>query len=193
MQNHIIHRDIKPSNILITHLGEPMLSDFGIAKMLEGGKRQKIPTATNAGIGTPEYMAPEQGMGRSDEQSDIYALGIVLYQMITGHVPFRADTPMAVLLKKKNTEPLPRPIKYVPNLPANVENVLIKSLARDPNHRYQNMELFIKALGRLAVRKDVSGTISGVFPNPATTLDNFGKAQSGLIAAGRPEPGGYPG
>jgi Tol biopolymer transport system component/tRNA A-37 threonylcarbamoyl transferase component Bud32 len=140
----IIHRDIKPSNILITQSGEPMLSDFGIAKILADETTVEL-TATGAGIGTPEYMAPEQGMGHADARADIYALGIVLYQMITGHVPFRADTPMAIMLKK-NTEPLPRPSQFVRDLPPVVENMLIKSLARDPENRYPTMLAFIKAL-----------------------------------------------
>jgi serine/threonine protein kinase len=133
--NKIIHRDIKPSNILITQTGEPMLSDFGIAKVLEDETTTEL-TASGAGIGTPEYMAPEQGMGQTDERSDIYALGVVLYQMITGRVPFRADTPMAIMLKKSQ-EPLPRPRQFVPALPASVEDLLIKMLARDPANRYQ--------------------------------------------------------
>jgi len=143
----IIHRDIKPSNILITRTGEPMLSDFGIAKILDTEETRDL-TSTGVGIGTPEYMAPEQGLGQADERTDIYALGIVLYEMITGRIPFRADTPMAILLKK-NQEPLPRPSRFVPGLPSSVENVLIKALARDPDNRYQTMRELLNALGRL--------------------------------------------
>ena len=151
----IIHRDIKPSNILITRTGEPMLSDFGIAKILDTEETRDL-TSTGVGIGTPEYMAPEQGMGQADERADIYALGIVLYEMITGRIPFRADTPMAILLKK-NQEPLPRPSQFVPGLPSSVENVLIKALARDPNNRYQAMRELLDALGRLG--RDESVTV----------------------------------
>jgi len=151
----IIHRDIKPSNILITRTGEPMLSDFGIAKILDSEETRDL-TSTGVGIGTPEYMAPEQGLGQADERADIYALGIVLYEMITGRIPFRADTPMAILLKK-NQEPLPRPSQFVSGLPASVENVLIKALARDPNHRYQTVQEFLGALGRLS--RDESVTV----------------------------------
>ena len=150
----VIHRDVKPSNILITRTGEPMLSDFGIAKILDSEETRDL-TSTGVGIGTPEYMAPEQGMGQADERSDIYALGIVLYEMITGRIPFRADTPMAVLLKKSQ-EPLPRPSQFVPNLPASVENLLIKTLARDPSHRYQTMQEFLAALGRLTHDESVT-------------------------------------
>ncbi|MEW5938155.1 MAG: SUMF1/EgtB/PvdO family nonheme iron enzyme [Chloroflexota bacterium] len=150
---NIVHRDIKPSNILITQSGEPMLSDFGIAKILEGEKTSEL-TATGSGIGTPEYMAPEQAMGKTDARVDIYALGVVLYQMITGHVPFRADTPMAVLLKK-STEALPRPAQYIHGLPGEVENVLVKALAREPENRYQSTRDFVTALQNLLEGKPV--------------------------------------
>jgi serine/threonine protein kinase len=152
----IVHRDIKPSNILITQTGEPMLSDFGIAKILDSEETRDL-TGTGAGIGTPEYMAPEQGMGQTDERADIYALGIVLYQMITGHVPFRADTPMAILLKKSQ-EALPRPKQFVRDLPDAVENVLIKALYKDPANRFQTAQDVVTAFGRLAAGGDRSVT-----------------------------------
>jgi serine/threonine protein kinase len=154
----IIHRDVKPSNILVTKSGEPMLSDFGIAKILEDETSTEL-TATGAGIGTPEYMAPEQGLGQADGRADVYALGIVLYQMLTGHIPFRADTPMAVMLKK-NTEPLPRPSQFVQNLPPAVENVLIKALARDRENRYPNMMAFVTALKALLNPKNVAAAVT---------------------------------
>ena len=151
----IIHRDVKPSNILITASGEPMLSDFGIAKV-EKAEPTTTLTAANAGIGTPEYMAPEQGTGNSDERSDIYSLGVLLYQMVTGQIPFRADTPIAVMLKK-NTESLPRPTLFVSNLPVSVERLLIKALERDPNKRYQNMASFVIALESLSSSASITG------------------------------------
>jgi serine/threonine protein kinase len=166
----IVHRDIKPSNILITQSGEPMLSDFGIAKILEGEATSEL-TGTGAGIGTPEYMAPEQGLGQADERADIYALGVVLYQMVTDHVPFRADTPMAVLLKK-STEPLPRPTQYVPSLPGAVENALVKALARDPENRYQTTREFVAALQNLLEGKTsaTATRIPAARPAPAAAM-----------------------
>jgi serine/threonine protein kinase len=110
----IVHRDVKPANILLTTQGEPMLSDFGIAKILHIG--ESTLTASGVGIGTPEYMAPEQAMGDAVAQSDIYALGIVLFELVTGQKPFVADTPMAVMLKHIN-EPLPDPRTLNPALP----------------------------------------------------------------------------
>lgn len=153
-QQGIVHRDVKPANILITRTGEPMLSDFGIARIIDSEETRDL-TSAGVGIGTPEYMAPEQGMGQADERADIYALGIVLYEMITGRIPFRATTPMAVLLKKRE-EALPRPKQFIPDLPQAMENALIKALARDPGNRYQTMQEFLAALGRLTHDESVT-------------------------------------
>jgi serine/threonine protein kinase/formylglycine-generating enzyme required for sulfatase activity len=146
----IIHRDIKPSNILLTETGKPMLSDFGVAKILEMEETAEL-TDTGVGVGTPEYMSPEQTLGKPvDGRTDCYALGIVLYEMITGRKPFQADTPLAIAIKQ-STEPLPNPRIFVPLLPEKVEHVLIKALAKNPDHRYQSLELFEKALRELAL------------------------------------------
>ena len=149
----IVHRDVKPSNILITASGEPMLTDFGIAKLLETEDGQTLSTTTGVGVGTPEYMAPEQGLGNEvDARADIYSLGIVLYELITGRKPFRADTPMAVIVKHIN-EPLPRPKQFIPSLPDAVEKVLLKALAKKPQDRYQSMGAFAKALEELILEE----------------------------------------
>jgi serine/threonine protein kinase len=142
----IVHRDIKPSNILITSSGEPMISDFGIAKILEGDESATLSTTTGVGIGTPEYMSPEQGLGHEvDARADIYSLGIVLYELITGRKPFRADTPMAVIVKHIN-DPLPPPKRFVRDVPDAVEKIILKALAKKPDDRYRNMAEFGKAL-----------------------------------------------
>lgn len=144
----IIHRDIKPSNVLLTDKGLSMLSDFGIAKILETDVTETL-TGTGAGVGTPDYMAPEQWTGSTTKQSDIYSLGIVLYEMITGRKPYTADTPAAILLKQA-TEPLPRPGFFTDDLPEDVEKTLIKALALKPENRFQNMGEFAKVLDLLA-------------------------------------------
>ncbi len=148
-QQKIIHRDIKPANILLTQSGAPMLSDFGIAKLLEREETVSL-TGTGVGIGTPDYMAPEQGVGQAvDHRADIYALGIVFYEMVAGRTPYRADTPMAVIVKKV-TEPLPRPKQFISDLPDSVERVLLKALAKEPDDRYAEMGSFATALESLA-------------------------------------------
>ncbi len=140
----IVHRDIKPSNILITHSGEPMLSDFGIAKILENEEATNL-TGTGFGIGTPAYMAPEQWSGKVSPQSDQYSLGVVFYEMVTGRKPYVADTPSAIMLKQAS-EPLPRPKSLVPGLPDSIEKILLKALARDPKDRYPDMAGLIDSL-----------------------------------------------
>ncbi|RPJ50832.1 MAG: serine/threonine protein kinase, partial [Chloroflexi bacterium] len=145
----IIHRDVKPANILITPSGAPILSDFGIAKLLETEGGTQL-TATGVGMGTPDYMAPEQWLGTTDARSDVYALGVILYQMITGRLPYQADTPAAVLLKHMN-DPLPRPSDFVPGLPDAVERVIFKALAKDAADRFQDMAQFAAALERMGL------------------------------------------
>ena len=160
---NIVHRDIKPGNILLTADDQPMLTDFGIAKILEAGEGVTL-TGTGVGIGTPEYMAPEQGMGQPiDPRADIYALGVVLYELVTGRRPFHADTPMAVMLKHFS-EPLPSPRRFVPSLPVEVEQVIIKALAKDPQDRYRNMEEMIADLEHVL-------SIAPALMKPRTSID----------------------
>jgi serine/threonine protein kinase len=148
-QHGIIHRDVKPANILLKESGTPVLTDFGIAKLLEAGDGHTL-TGSGVGIGTPEYMAPEQGIGAKtiDARADIYSLGIVLYEMVTGRKPYIADTPMAVVLKQM-TDPLPRPADFVPDLPENMEHILFKALAKQPDDRYPDMNALIAAMESL--------------------------------------------
>jgi len=146
----LVHRDVKPSNILLTNKGQPMLTDFGIAKILESEDATAL-TGTGMGVGTPEYMAPEQWKGQTSPQSDIYSLGVVFYEMVTGRKPYSADTPAAILLKQA-TEPLPRPADFARDLPEAVEKVLFKALARQPEDRYAVMGQLVASLeGLLAV------------------------------------------
>ena len=147
-EHNIIHRDIKPSNILLTERGQPMLSDFGIAKILESEQTAAL-TGTGMGVGTPEYMAPEQWIGQAGPLMDLYSLGVVLYELVTGRKPYTADTPAAIMLKQAN-DPLPHPRRFAPELPEAVERVLLKALAKRPEDRYQSMGEFAVALERLS-------------------------------------------
>ena len=155
---NIINRDVKPSNILMTEKGQPMLTDFGLVKLFgEQEKESTHLTSSGTGLGTPDYMAPEQWTGEAIPQSDLYSLGVVLYEMITGRKPFTADTPAGVLLKQA-TEALPLPRAYIPDLPQEVESVLLKVLAKDPEDRYPNMHTFIGELQNLLAGREVSAT-----------------------------------
>jgi len=142
-QQGVVHRDVKPSNILITDDGNLMLSDFGIAQVLEQATTQL--TVTGMGVGTPEYMAPEQWQGNATAASDQYALGVVLYELLTGVKPYSAETPLAVALKVMG-DPLPHPSNLVPGIPEKVEKLLYKLLARSPQDRYEDMNALSQAL-----------------------------------------------
>jgi ligand-binding sensor domain-containing protein/tRNA A-37 threonylcarbamoyl transferase component Bud32 len=138
-ENGVIHRDIKPSNAMLDRRGDVFLTDFGIAKMLEGTSAL---TATGAITGTPAYMSPEQAQGQKvDQRSDIYSLGIVLFEMLTGRVPFEAETPMAVLFRQIQDPPPPLSLVR-PDLPYTLEAVLLKALAKNPTERYASMHDF---------------------------------------------------
>ncbi|NPV87835.1 MAG: protein kinase [Anaerolineae bacterium] len=163
---NILHRDIKPANILLTKNGQTMLSDFGVARILEAQQREAI-TTTGVGMGTPEYMSPEQGMGNPvDHRTDIYALGVVFYELVTGSKPFAADTPLAVILKHL-TDPLPRPSALASGLPETVDQVIYKAMAKDPDQRYQSMEEFAAALEKMASEAETQPTVSPPAETPA--------------------------
>lgn len=164
-QRGILHRDIKPANILITEGGEPMLSDFGIARILEG-KHATALTASGMFMGTPEYMAPEQWTGTTSPQSDMYSLGIVLYEMVTGRKPYVADTPGAILLKQAS-EPMPLPSQFVRGLPKSVERLLIKVLARDPEDRYEDVKALAGAMENMLETQPVVTDAPAISGKPA--------------------------
>ncbi len=132
----VIHRDVKPSNILLCPDGYAYLADFGLAKAMIGAEAL---TSIGAIVGTPEYTAPEQSNGINDYRSDIYSLGVILYQMLTGQVPFTAESPVAVSLKHIQMEPTP-PSHINSDIPQSIEAVILKALAKDPDARYQQAQ-----------------------------------------------------
>jgi basic membrane lipoprotein Med (substrate-binding protein (PBP1-ABC) superfamily)/ABC-type phosphate/phosphonate transport system substrate-binding protein len=157
----VIHRDIKPANILMDHGRWVLLTDFGLAKMIEGSQQL---TASGVGVGTPAYMAPEQGQGqRVDGRADIYSLGIVLYEMLTGCVPYEAETPLAVVLKHV-TEPLRMPRLVNPNIPEAVELVILKALAKEPDDRYQTVGELATALRNAVEDAQLLGQTDTAWP-----------------------------
>jgi TPR repeat protein len=165
----IVHRDVKPQNVLLDEAGQVYLADFGIAKIVEGST---VMTRTGMVTGTPEYMAPEQAQAQTiDHRADIYSLGILAYQMLTGRLPYQADTPVAVVMKHI-LEPLPLPAAG--EVPEPVARALMKCLDKKPEARWPSASAFVAALAkgmedsgaRVAVREGPQA--GSVQPAPVT-------------------------
>ena len=133
-RNHIIHRDIKPQNIIISRDGKVKVTDFGIAKAATSD------TITSNVMGSVHYTSPEQARGGfSDEKSDVYSLGVTLYEMLTGEVPFDGETTVAIAIRHIQ-EPMPSPRKINPDIPYSVDQIVLKCCEKSPDRRYQNMQ-----------------------------------------------------
>ena len=146
--NHIIHRDIKPQNIIISKDGKVKVTDFGIAKAATSN------TITSNVMGSVHYTSPEQARGGfSDEKSDIYSLGITLFEMLTGRVPFNGDTTVAIAIKHIQ-EPMPTPRDYVAEIPVSVEQIVFKCTQKSPDRRYQSMPELVEDLKRSLMTPD---------------------------------------
>lgn len=138
-----VHRDVKPQNVLVDQDGHARLSDFGIAQAVENVAL----TQTGTVLGTPQYMAPEQARGQpTGPTSDIYSLGVVLYELATGQVPFTADSPLAVALRHIQDEPLP-PRRLNPSLPPALERAILRALAKEPGQRQSSAAMLAEELG----------------------------------------------
>lgn len=138
----IIHRDLKPANILFDQYNEPYISDFGIAKLTES----QVSVTGSGIVGTPAYMSPEQAQGEGiDGRSDIYGLGVILFEMLTGQQPFQGDTPMSVVVKHI-TDPVPHILDVKPDLPVSVEKIVEKALAKDRTERFSTSRQLSEAL-----------------------------------------------
>ncbi len=151
----IIHRDIKPANIMITTRGEVKVTDFGIARVISG---QDTVAQTAAVLGTASYLSPEQAQGQPvDQRSDLYSLGVVLYEMVTGRPPFAGDSPVMVASKHVLEQPTP-PSKINPDVSAGLEAVIMKALSKNPENRYQDAEEFHADLERARLGRPVQAT-----------------------------------
>jgi predicted Ser/Thr protein kinase len=184
--HQMIHRDVKPANVLLETGGRVILTDFGIAKILTGPSY----TVTGATIGTPAYMSPEQGLGRpGDHRSDIYALGVMLYQLATGQLPYEADTPLAVMLKHVN-EPLPLPRTFQPDMPEGLERIILKAMAKNPDDRFQSADEMLAQLGNLdnaqLLAIPPASMAAGADAHAATVAMPLGGTRAG--GAGSPPP-----
>ena len=167
----VIHRDIKPHNILITDSGDIKVTDFGIARAASSSTM----TRTGSILGTAHYLSPEQAMGEPvGPSSDIYSLGVVLYEMLTGELPYDAETPIGIAMKHVNGH-LREPIEVDPSIPQGINDITMKMLARDPEDRYQDTAHLIA---------DLSQVSEGFEPSGATTRQMTRRMTSPIPAAG---------
>jgi serine/threonine protein kinase len=138
----VVHRDVKPSNILMPKDDWALLTDFGLARMVGGS----FMTQSGMTVGTPAYMSPEQGSGvKIDHRTDIYSLGVMLYELVVGEVPYTAETPMAVVVKHI-VDPLPMPRDRNPDVPERLQQVILKALAKNPDDRFNHAGEIVSAM-----------------------------------------------
>ncbi|HLY32414.1 MAG TPA: protein kinase, partial [Ktedonobacterales bacterium] len=181
----IVHRDVKPQNIMLNDEGLVKLTDFGIASMYKDADSERL-TTTGMTLGTVQYYAPEQAQGEIVKPAaDVYALGIVMYEMLTGRTPFDGDTPVAVAMKHIQEEPTP-PSEFNPRIPMPLERIILRCMAKEPRDRYKDGDHLAQALEsfmRGAMRRSSPGLMSGAGP--------AGRASGGLGAPGAVSmPGG---
>jgi beta-lactam-binding protein with PASTA domain/tRNA A-37 threonylcarbamoyl transferase component Bud32 len=169
-RNGIVHRDIKPGNVMLTRHGEIKVMDFGIARAV--ADTQATMTQTAQVIGTAQYLSPEQARGeRVDARSDIYAVGCVLYELLTGRPPFTGDSPVAIAYQHVRENPVP-PTRVDPELPAWADNIVLRAMAKDPAQRYQSAA---------DMRGDIQRALSGypVAGPPPPVVAGYGGAGGG--------------
>lgn len=187
----MVHRDIKPANILLDKNEEPFLTDFGIVKMV-GGQTMGY-TVTGALIGTPAYMSPEQALGKpGDKRSDLYSLGIMLFQMVTGKLPFDADTPLGVAMKHVS-EQVPLPARFNPDVPQMLQTIILQALAKEPNDRFQSAGEMAAALRQVdlsARERPFTTPPPSIPPSPKTEILPPEPVEPLPLPADRTPPGG---
>ncbi len=161
-EKHIIHRDIKPQNIIISLAGKVKVTDFGIAKAATSN------TITSNVMGSVHYTSPEQARGGySDEKSDIYSLGITMFEMLTGRVPYNGETTVAIAIKHIQ-EPMPSPRDFVPEIPYSLEDIVLKCCEKSPDRRYQNMQELVEDLKQCLLTPDEDFVVRNGIENEGT-------------------------
>jgi serine/threonine protein kinase len=172
--NGILHRDIKSSNVLLRGSNYAYLTDFGLVKTMED---EFSLTKSGFMIGTPEYMAPELVDGSATPLSDIYALGVLMYQMLTGVLPFRGNNPVSIVMKHIQEKPFP-PSKINPRIPPDVERVILQTLEKDPQRRFRTVRAFANAY-RHAYNTELPPQIPAELQIPSSTIN--------VVPGGKPQ------
>jgi eukaryotic-like serine/threonine-protein kinase len=181
--NNVVHRDIKPQNILIDKSNVVKLSDFGIAKIFSGSDI----TMTGFTLGTPEYMSPEQALGKSiDHQTDLYSLGIVMYEMLVRKPPFTAGDPMAIAYKQVHEQPPPPSVKRK-DTPKRLELIILKALKKNKEERYRSVEEMLDHLDSVDPDERTTGTTTASMPAVGTADSSIEKTADRRIVDRRQE------
>ncbi len=182
----VIHRDIKPANVMVTRDGKVLVMDFGIARLITG---PETAPQTSAVLGTASYLSPEQAQGQPvDARTDIYALGVVLYEMLTGRPPFTGDSPMAIAYKQVNATP-PAPSAANPDVPPELDAVVMRALSKNPANRYQSGKEFADDLERARIGGQVMATPLLPVGGEATQVISRPQ-QTSVLPPVQGEPGG---
>ena len=199
-EHGVIHRDIKPANIMVTPEGRLLLADFGLVKIVAEGETAQVRiTGVGAPVGTPDYMSPEQVIGEEvDVRADLYSLGVVLYQMVTGTTPFRGETPMQVAAQHLQVPP-PSAQMMRPDLPIAADQVLQRALAKRPADRYESAQDLVDAFRTALINSGIqlsasystngllSGSMTGRFAVPKGQFDPIRRQTMSMPKIGKPE------